>query len=60
MNRLDWRTGFVLFGVGMHLTIFAAMEVGPFTWISLAFYLVLWHPDEWHRMLPQWVSSRVR
>jgi hypothetical protein len=35
------------------------MEVGPFTWISLTFYLALWHPDEWRRVLPHSASSRV-
>ena len=59
MNRVDYRTCFAVFGVCMHLTIFVLMEVGPFTWISLTFYLVLWHPDEWRRVLPHSVSSRV-
>lgn len=47
--RLRWRGLFACVGIGMHLGIWMAMEVGPFTWISLAFYPALAHPDEWRR-----------
>ena len=47
MNTHDFRTLYAAFGIAMHLGIFLTMEVGPFTWISLAFYACLWHPDEW-------------
>lgn len=50
MNRLDARALFALIGVGLHLGIFATMEVGPFTWITLSYYLVLWSPDEWRAL----------
>lgn len=48
--RIEYRDLFAFFGVMMHLTIHAVMEVGPFSVISLAFYPALWHPDEWARM----------
>ncbi len=47
VNRRDLRVPFAVFGLGMHLGIMATMNVGPFSPISMAFYLCLWHPDEW-------------
>ena len=47
MNAHDFRTLYAGFGIAMHLGIWAAMDVGPFTWISLAYCACLWHPDEW-------------
>ncbi len=46
-NRLNYRRLFVVFGVCLHLMIFALMDVGPFTWVTLAFYVCLYGPDEW-------------
>lgn len=46
-NRLDFRLGYIFFGVLLHLGIFAVMEVGPFSWITLSYYLALGHPEEW-------------
>jgi Vitamin K-dependent gamma-carboxylase len=48
---LRWRGLFASVGIGMHIGIWMTMEVGPFTWISLAFYPALVHPDEWRRAL---------
>lgn len=54
MNRVDWRLWFALFGVGLHLGVFAMMNVGPFTWVTLCYYLCFFHTDEfvsaWTRM----------
>lgn len=49
-NRLDLRALYCAFGVLLHLGIFALMEVGPFTWITLSYYLALWSPDEWRAL----------
>lgn len=46
-NRLDARSLFLAWGVVMHLGIEATMEVGSFSWGSLALYLCCFHPDEW-------------
>ena len=27
--------------------VFLVMNVGPFTWVTLAFYVAFFHPDEW-------------
>ena len=48
MNRVDWRLWFALFGVMTHLGVFMVMNVGPFTWVTLAFYVAFFHPDEVH------------
>lgn len=45
-NRFDLRLAWALVGLALHLMIFAAMDVGHFSQISLAFYLCLFHPAE--------------
>ena len=49
VTRWDLRTPYVIFGVSMHLMIFILMEVGPFSFISIAFYPCLYRPDELRR-----------
>ncbi|MEZ4448212.1 MAG: hypothetical protein R3B09_01950 [Nannocystaceae bacterium] len=46
MQRRDLRVAFVAIGVPLHLGILILLNVGPFSLISLAYYLCLWHPDE--------------
>ncbi len=48
-NRINFRRVFVVIGVALHLGILLFLEVGPFSWIMLSFYLCLYHPDEWRR-----------
>jgi hypothetical protein len=48
-NRVNFRRLFVVIGVMIHLGILLFLEVGPFSWITLSFYLCLYHPDEWKR-----------
>ena len=38
-------------GLPMHLGIARAMEVGPFSWASMAYYAALVHPDEVRQLL---------
>lgn len=45
------RGAFALVGMSMHVTIFVLMRVGPFSWISLAFYTCVFDPDELRRVL---------
>ncbi len=47
LRRLDPRLPFALLGLGLHLGVLAAMEVGPFSPLSLAFYPALFSPSEW-------------
>lgn len=45
-NRYDLRKPWAAVGIGMHLGIAALLDMGPFSWISLAYYLCLWRPEE--------------
>lgn len=49
-NRLHLRWVYAGIGVVMHLAIWVTMEVGPFTPLSLAFYVAMVHPWEWDRL----------
>jgi hypothetical protein len=46
-NRINFRRLWVTIGVLVHLGIFVFLEVGPFSWIMLAFYVCLYLPEEW-------------
>jgi hypothetical protein len=58
-NRRDLRLPWVVVGLGLHLAIFAAMDVGHFSQISLAFYICLWQPAELSAAAAK-VLARVR
>lgn len=45
-NRWDLRKLFLFVGASLHLGIFATMDVGPFSLISLTFYVCFFEPDE--------------
>ena len=51
LNRLDFRTRYLVVGVLLHLGIEATMEVGPFSFATWTLYLACFHPDEWPRRL---------
>ena len=40
-----------LVGVLLHGSLWICMNLGPFPFITLAFYTCLYHPDEWHRLV---------
>lgn len=46
VRRVDPRWVFTGIGVSLHVGILLTLEVGPFSWISLAYYLALWSPRE--------------
>jgi len=46
LTRIDYRIPFCIVGVGMHLGIQALMNVGPFSFVSLSYYVAIWRPDE--------------
>ncbi|HZO15605.1 MAG TPA: HTTM domain-containing protein [Polyangiaceae bacterium] len=50
-NRFDLRIPFTVVGLGMHIGILVLMNMGPFSWISMAYYLCLWRPEEIERWL---------
>jgi len=45
-NASDFRTLYLLFGVGMHVGIESLMEVGSFSMASMTLYFACFHPDE--------------
>lgn len=45
-NRWDLRVGFAIVGIALHVGILVLLNVGPFSWISLCYYVLLWTPDE--------------
>lgn len=48
-GRFDWRIPFIVTGVMLHIAIWASMNVGHFSQITLAFYVCLFHPEELQR-----------
>ncbi len=45
--RRDWRVGWAFVGVSLHIGILLLMNVGPFSWVSMSYYVLLWTPAEW-------------
>jgi hypothetical protein len=45
-NRWDLRKPWLLIGIGLHVSILLALNVGPFSWVSLAYYPCLFGPHE--------------
>lgn len=50
-NGIGLRWIFAGIGVVMHAMIFVTMDVGPFSFLSLSFYVLVAHPREWERCL---------
>ncbi len=46
VGRWDLRKPWALIGIGLHAGILLLMNVGPFSLISVAYYVSLWRPDE--------------
>ncbi|MCA9707359.1 MAG: HTTM domain-containing protein [Myxococcales bacterium] len=44
LNRYDLRKPWAAIGIGLHLGILAMLNVGPFSWISMSYYLCLIPP----------------
>ena len=55
---MDFRSLYALIGVGLHIGIWATMEVGPFTWVSLTYYICFFSPDEMLRAR-RWIGKRL-
>lgn len=50
-NRIAYRKYFAIVGIGMHLGILVLLDMGPFSYISIAYYLCLLRPAEVNRLL---------
>jgi hypothetical protein len=51
VNWLDYRRCFVLAGAAMHAGILLLMNVEPFSWVTLSFYLCLFSGAEWQALV---------
>ncbi len=49
LTRFDLRIAWAVVGVALHVGILALLNVGPFSWISLAYYVALWSGGELRR-----------
>jgi hypothetical protein len=49
-NRLNFRRLFVTVGVGLHVSLLVLMNVEPFSWATLAYYVCLFRPEEWEAL----------
>jgi hypothetical protein len=57
-NRVGLRWIYAAIGLAMHLAIWITMEVGPFSPLSLAYYVTIVHPWEWERLWA-WLRSKA-
>ncbi len=60
--RRDWRIGWALIGLMLHGGILLLMNVGPFSWVTMSFYVLLWTPAEWARgfeRVREWRRARA-
>jgi hypothetical protein len=51
LKRFDLRKPHVLIGLGMHGTIWALMQLKPFSLVTISFYVLLWSHEEWAGLL---------
>jgi hypothetical protein len=47
-NWINFRGLYVIVGLGLHLGILLLMNVEPFTWVTLSYYVCLFRPSEWN------------
>lgn len=59
-RRCDLRAPWALIGVVMHLGILALLDVGPFSLVSLAYYVCLWGPQAVERGLAAFATTFSR
>lgn len=61
-NRFDVRFLYAAMGIAFHIIIFCFMDVGPFSPISVSFYICFWHPDELRNFgtrMSRWMQIRA-
>lgn len=59
LNRWDLRKPFAAIGVSLHLGVFLLINVGPFSLVTIAYYLCLWRPEELERLAQRATSDRA-
>ena len=60
ITRFDWRKPFAAIGVCLHLGIFLTMDVGPFSLLTLSYYLAFASPEELARAARRIASVSTR
>ena len=58
-EKIDLRIPYVLIGLTMHGVLFVLMNLGPFSFITVSYYIGLWHHDELVRRLPMLGSPSI-
>jgi hypothetical protein len=52
-NRIPLRRAWIAIGLCVHLGILVFMNVGPFSWVALSYYVCLFRPEEWPVAVPR-------
>ncbi len=58
--KRDWRIGWMCIGLMLHVGILLLVNVGPFSWVTLSFYFLLWKPSELHAGWQRRMRRRAR
>jgi hypothetical protein len=58
VTRFDLRIPFAIIGLGFHISIMLLMVVGPFSPISMTFYICVFHPSEYGKFF-RWLKIRA-
>lgn len=58
VNSVPYRGVWIAVGLCVHLGIATLMNVGPFSWVSLSYYLCLFRPEEWQAAIRRVLKSR--
>lgn len=53
-DKVDLRLPWLGLGLVMHLLTWASMEVGPFSWATLSYYVCFFHPAEIQGAVSRW------
>ncbi len=56
-NRYDLRVPWLAIGLWTHMLLWVLMDLGWFTGFTLAFYILLYRPEEWEEVLP-WTRAK--
>jgi hypothetical protein len=59
LRRYDARLVFFAMGVGMHAILEATLNLGPFAWVTMAFYLCFFDAAE-YAAAARWLTDRTR
>ena len=58
VENIHFREVWLVVGTLFHLSLFITMELGIFPFAMVATYVAFYHPKEWERLLPRWVTPQ--